>query len=62
MKVKLTQNLDPELRMLGLNPGDEIEVTPDPASKVGVCHFTIYHNVWPSNCSIWPDSYEKINQ
>lgn len=62
MKVRLTEGLDPELKIIGLKPGDELEVSPVPESKVGCCHFTKYHNGWPFNCSIWPDSYEKINQ
>jgi len=62
MKVRLTGNIDPELEILGLKPGDELEVTPDPVSKVGGCHFTKYKNGWPFNCSIWPDNYEKVNQ
>ena len=62
MKIKLTEELDPELQILGLKPGDELEVSPDPMSKVGGCHFTRYLNGWPFNCSIWPDNYEKINQ
>jgi len=62
MKVKLKGDIDPELEILGLKPGDEIEVQPDPQSKVGGCHFTRYLNGYPFNCSIWPDNYEKINQ
>lgn len=62
MKVKLTGDLDPELEILGLKPGDEIEVQPDPVSKAGGCHFTRYLNGHPFNCSIWPDNYEIINQ
>lgn len=60
MKIILTGLLDPELEMLGLKPGDELEVTPDPNSKVGGAHFTRYLNGWPFNCSIWPDNYEIV--
>lgn len=62
MKIKLTEGIDPELTILGLKAGDELEVTKDPVSKVGGCHFTQYKNGHPFNCSIWPDNYEIINQ
>lgn len=60
MKIILTNELDPELKILGLKEGDELEVTPCPVSKTGACHFTKYLNGWPFNCSIWPDNYEII--
>ncbi|MBV5313791.1 MAG: hypothetical protein JZU47_10880 [Prolixibacteraceae bacterium] len=61
MKIRLTGDIDPELTILGLKQGDELEVIPDPNSKAGCCHFTKYLNGYPFNCSIWPDNYEKIN-
>lgn len=62
MKIKLTEGIDPELTILGLKSGDELEVTEDPVSKVGCCHFTAYKNGHSFNCSIWPDNYEIITQ
>lgn len=61
MKIRLTDGLDVELRIIGLKPGDVLEV-PEPNSKNGCIHFQKDHNNWTFNCSIWPDSYEKINQ
>lgn len=60
MKIRLTDDLDVELRIIGLKPGDVLEV-PTPNPKNGVIHFEKDHNGWQFNCSIWPDSYEKIN-
>ena len=57
MKVKLKGILDPDLESLGLEIGDEIEVSPDPISKVGCVHFTRGTH----NCSLWPENYEVIN-
>jgi hypothetical protein len=61
MKIRLKGEIDPELTALGLKAGDEIEVTKDPQSKVGCCHFTRYRNQRDFACSIWPENYDVIN-
>lgn len=61
MKIQLKGDLDIELTGLGCKPGDIIEVTPDPVSKVGAMNFARYKSGVMCNCVVWPVNYDVVN-
>ena len=59
MNIRLKDTIHPELKALGLRPGELIngKLVND---QTGLVHFTSYCNNFPVNCSIWPEDYEII--
>jgi ACT domain-containing protein len=60
MKIKLKGDLDSELIAIGLKPGDIIEATADPVSKVGAMHFDVHHHSTKYSCVVWPVNYQIV--
>jgi len=60
MKIRIIGDLHPELRLLGLKPGDEFEASLDTQSETGLVHVVVSHVRTTINCSIWPENYEII--
>jgi hypothetical protein len=58
MKIILKGDLHPELLILGLKPGDEINAN---IQKNKAAYFTIHTYCIPVECVVYPDNYEKIN-
>lgn len=60
MKIQLKGDLDIELTGLGCKPGDIIDATPDPISKVGAMYFERYKSGVRCNCVVWPQNYDLV--
>lgn len=60
MNIILKDTIHPELKSLGLKPGDVISNATIVSKETGSVHFTSYCNNFPVNCSIWPEDYEII--
>lgn len=59
-KIKLLESIHPELKALGLKPGDIISAAPCIVSKTGCMHFEVTRNGKTSQCSIWPQDYVPV--
>lgn len=59
MNIRLKDTIHPELKSLGLKPGDIINghlVN----EETGLIHLTYYYKSFPVNCSIWPEDYDIV--
>lgn len=59
--IKLKGELDLDLQILGLKEGQIVSATPCNFSKAGLMYFTVIHNNFKFNCSVWPCNYEVLN-
>jgi len=60
MNIRLKDSIHPELKSLGLKPGDLIDgqlVN----EETGLVHYTNYYKNYPITCSIWKEDYEIID-
>lgn len=57
--IKLTGNLDWELRRLGYEVGDKIHHHSKPAEN-GAIYWTTHYVGLVQNCVVWSDNYEII--
>lgn len=59
MDIELKGDLHPELKAIGLKPGEIIRNASGPHPNHAV-HFDKYHNGHEYHCSVWPENYQPI--
>lgn len=60
MNIILKDTIHPELKSLGLKPGDVNSNATIVSKETGSIQFTKTYNCISVNCSIWPEDYEII--
>lgn len=60
MKIQLKGELDLDLRVIGLKPGQIIEDAGPSLGFTNPVYFDHRHNGHKYNCVVWPENYEII--
>ncbi len=59
-KIRLKGNLNPELKRLGLKPGNIVLADPCAESEFGAMRFEVSFTI-RQHCMVWPENYDELS-